>query len=814
MSPMPSLSRFSGARRAFLALACLLAIPGPVAAQEREAPADGGVGGPGAPDGGAGETRADGSGGGAADASEGADPTRGLDSLPDDAFVLEEDAVDPEPAPGPGDDSEAIDEEMFELREVEVSYEREDLFDVGGSAHVVDEDTLETYEPDDVHEIVLQVPGVYVRQEDAFGLRPNIGIRGANAERSKKVTLMEDGVLLGPAPYSAPAAYYFPIVTRMVGLEVFKGPSAVMYGPQTIGGAVNLVTRDVPVGPAAGIDVAGGLEPYGKVHAYGGYGGERAGILFEGVHLQSAGFKEIDGGGDAGFNKQEFMLKLRANSDLESRVFHRFDLKLGYSREISHETYLGLTDEDFRQDADRRYAASRLGRMDWDRAQIALSHTMQVGDSFDLITTAYHHQFERSWRKLNRFSGGPTLSEVLQNPDTAANRVFYEVLTGAADTSSPSVDALLIGTNARAFVSEGIQTRGRYRRERHGFSHQLEVGLRLHHDAIERTHTEDGYSMQDGELVPLDADTLLNTRNRGETTAFAAYGMYGLTFRGLTLKPGLRTEVISTALRNRLSDQRVQNDQRVIVPGIGAHYAFTDKLGVLAGVHQGFSPVAPGQPDEVEPERSINYELGTRYSDERTQLEAIGFFNDYSNLIGTCTFSVGCTDEMIDRQFNAGEVFVWGLETVASRTFEIADRFQLPIYLTYTYTDSRFQAAFDSDNPQFGDVEEDDRLPYVPRHQGALRVGFQQGSAYGVYVSATYVGEMREEAGRGDEPGLITDDYVLVDVVGEVELFEGLRAYAKVKNITNTQAIVSRRPFGARPTRPLFGMIGLKYELP
>ncbi|MFW6053620.1 MAG: TonB-dependent receptor plug domain-containing protein, partial [Persicimonas sp.] len=128
---------------------------------------------------------------------------------PDDAQPADE-------AAGEGDedsDSEE-DEDAVRLEAVEVQAER--MRNVGGVAHELDEEELERLEYDDPHDILLQVPGVYVRTEDGFGLRPNIGMRGANSERSKKVTLMEDGILFGPAPYSAPAAYYFPIVNRMV----------------------------------------------------------------------------------------------------------------------------------------------------------------------------------------------------------------------------------------------------------------------------------------------------------------------------------------------------------------------------------------------------------------------------------------------------------------------------------------------------------------------------------------------------------------------------------------------------------------------
>src|SRR5688572_16756011 len=162
-----------------------------------------------------------------------------------------------------------------------------------GSAHVVKKRDLERSEYDDPGAILQQVPGVYVRQEDGVGLRPNLGIRGANPDRSKKLTLMEDGILFGPAPYSAPAAYYFPLMTRMTQVRVVKGPAAILYGPHTVGGAVDLISRPVPSGTRGSVDLAGGEFGYRKLHAWFGSSDDRVGFLVEGVRLQNTGFTNL-----------------------------------------------------------------------------------------------------------------------------------------------------------------------------------------------------------------------------------------------------------------------------------------------------------------------------------------------------------------------------------------------------------------------------------------------------------------------------------------------------------------------------------------
>jgi Fe(3+) dicitrate transport protein len=689
---------------------------------------------------------------------------------------------------------------------------------VAGSAHRVGAAELERFEDDNVHRTLMRVPGVYVRGEDGYGLRPNIGLRGASSDRSKKITLMEDGVLFAPAPYSAPAAYYFPLVTRMSAVEVFKGPSSLRYGPNTIGGAINLVTRSIPMGHRFGADLAFGSELYMKQHLHYGYGTKHAGFVVEGVRLRSDGFKRQEGAAplpyaNTGFDKQEWMIKARVNTDPDRRFYHEGRVKLGFAHEVSNETYLGLGDDDFRADPRRRYAATALDRVRYQRTQVELGYAFVMLGHLQLVTTAYRQNFSRAWYRVDGFAGESML-DVLADPSGGRRAVYYEIMKGNQDSTSLD-QAIAIANNDRRFVSQGVQLSATWDLPKLGPVRQkLQFGARVHNDSITRFHTQDDYDMLSAKLVRNRTPRKTTEDSVGSALAFSTYLVDEVSLRNLLVTPGFRAEVIGTELADHRAGTVTEGKQRAFLPGIGAHYQIIQSLGVLAGVHQGFSPVSPGQPDGVKPEVAVNYELGLRFAKKFAHAEAIGFFSDYSNLTGECTDSGGCANDQTGDQFNAGRVIIGGLEASAQADVPTPVGLTVPLRASYTFTKTRFLESFVSDNPQWGSVQKGDELPYVPMHQLAVTAGVDWKSRGGAHLGLTYMSSMREVAGQGEpKPFDRTDAFAIVDATLYWQAMRELRVYAKAENLFDNAYVVSHRPFGARPGRPRFLYAGVKIDL-
>ncbi len=708
----------------------------------------------------------------------------------------------------------AHDEALQPIDTVTIIGRSGDVADVPGSAHVIDSEALEIFNDTDILRVLRTVPGVYIQEEEGFGLRPNIGIRGSGLDRSARIALLEDGILIAPAPYSAPSAYYFPTQRRMNALEVLKGPASVVVGPRTTGGALNMISTPIPDALGANADLRVGDYNTIDMHANLGDQGERVSWLIETVQSQNDGFKHIDGKNDGGtgYEIEDYVAKLQFDSDPDADVYQSLRFKLGYTDQTSDETYLGLTDEDFALDPLRRYAASDGDVFTSEHEQYQLSYVIDTGKSWRGEVTAYRNNFERNWYKLQSVNGA-SMGNVLDDPLTYATELGY--LKG--DTSPD--DTIFKRANNRSYYSQGVQAQIEWE---FGFGDTevaLTTGLRIHEDEEDRFQHENGYRMEDGMLVMTSAGAPGSNTNRVSDADSQAYFVNAEIRTGKwILTPGLRFEDVSLRRLDFATDDpsRGQGPTRVrknsvstMIPGMGALYRLNDDWRLLAGVHKGFNPPGPGS--SAEEESSRNIEIGTRYDNDRFHFEAIYFINDYDNLVGTVTESTGGGE--VGEQFDGGEVTVAGLELSANYDWRVGN-VDVPFGLQYTWTtEAGFDSAFESSFDPWGDVEVGDELPYIPEHQLRATTGLAA-ERWRVNLAANYVGQVRTRAGQGpfDDAESI-DARVVWNAFAAWQFTPKLATYLKLDNLLDESYVAARRPAGVRPGLPRTAYLGLTYRL-
>ena len=698
------------------------------------------------------------------------------------------------------------------------------LDEVPGSLHLITTKELKRFSYTDPLRTLRTVAGVNITEEDGFGLRPNIGLRGSGTERSSRITIMEDGVLIAPAPYTASSAYYFPSIARMSSVEILKGSSQIAFGPQTASGAINLISTQIPDVETASFSMSNGSFKNRYVHMYVGNSVTSSkgtfGYLIEFLEIGSDGFKTLDNDDPTGFIKSDRLAKLKWSSPVSASVQQSLQLKLADVTETSHETYLGLSEEDFAITPNRRYAASAQDVMNTNQTQAVLTHTVAPSKRLEIKTDIYRTTFHRNWYKLDRAvdSTGTTiaLGEILNSPDDFSEG--YSYLTGSSTIGSAGLD---VKANNRNYFAEGIQSRLIYTFGKAEVKNRIIFGSRFHRDLVDRFQWRDRYSMDNGTMELVTPGIHGTAGNRVESaSALANYLRATLHFGDFTLTPGLRHENISferydygSSDLERLGngDYRV-NSVSVLLPGVGLNYQISSALDVFTGVHRGFIP--PGSKPETEPELSINSELGVRFSHRNVSAQMVIFSNNYSNLLGADLNASGGTGS--GDLFNGGSAMANGLE------FELSvdplsglplDHFSMPVRIAYTYTDATFTNAFDSDFGAWGDVEVGDALPYLAPHQLSLVTSFEH-EKFAIDISGRYTSAMRTIAGQGvillSES---TDESLIFDTGIRYEVSNHLNVNLGVTNLLDRTYAVARRPYGLRPNMPRALRIGVSVNI-
>ena len=411
----------------------------------------------------------------------------------------------------------------------------EDQKKLAGSGQIISNADLLRAMDTDIQKILTAVPAVYMRTEEGYGLRPNISIRGTAIERSAKVAIMEDGVLVAPSPYTSSSAYYFPTTGRIHSVEVLKGPAAVSQGPQTIGGAINLISTPIPNAPSGKFVQELGENGMIRTHAYyGGTSGNFGGLVEVHEH-ESDGFDSIANvGGDTGFDKSDLMVKARYESGAHSLTLKMVDID-----ENSNQSYVGLSQASFNANPRQRYGATAYDKMMNDGEQTSLTYVGDF-DNFNVQFTSWQNDYHRDWFKVSDFN----------NDKEHGEQDDINELISDANNGSANAQAILDGQlpveieykhNNRYYTNEGYQ-----------FSinttlgiHDLTVGYRDMEDSESRVQAHE-YADQaaDGSLSPLYGYIGLNNSNNRlrESSATSYYLQDTMDFGRLNVTVGYRSE--------------------------------------------------------------------------------------------------------------------------------------------------------------------------------------------------------------------------------------------------------------------------------
>lgn len=695
-----------------------------------------------------------------------------------------------------------------------------------GSGSYIDNKTLSMLNQPNINHVLRLVPGVNIRDEEGFGLRPNIGLRGTSVNRSAKITLMEDGILIAPAPYADPSAYYFPTFARMHGVEVLKGSSQIKYGPYTIGGAINLLSTPIPQSFKGFAQISYGSFGTNQQRIWVGDSRKHFDYVVEFNRLASNGFKKLDGGGNTGFDRRDVMGKFRWHTAANARLPQSISLKVVQMSELGNESYLGLTYDDFQATPLRRYAATQKDQLNMNHHHVSLNHILAPNRNLSINTKVYYSGTFRDWARVNSI-GGTALNSILADP--YKHKKAYGIMVG---DSNGIID---YQSAARTYFSRGIESQIQYRMQWGEVETKAQLGIRYHEDQANRYATRSAYTMNQGMML-LSTDGIQGNQENQirNANSLAMFLNYSLQYKGLVVTPGIRFENIHFEFLNygtndlaRLGTalQTATNRMNMFIPGIGINYKL-NRQDVYAGVHKGFSP--PGMPalnagtDQARPETAINYEIGYRYELGSTRLDIAAFRSEYDNILGSDNMSGGGAGT--GAMFNAGNALIQGMELSFTTDLIKHGPWKLPLQLNYTFTDARFKDSFRNAGGDWGSgmIYQGDQIPFIPAHALTLNLGFEHKKC-AANISGRYVGATRTKPGQGSLLNPSENNtynqvnsiaaFLLLDFSVNYRLGGGFTMFSTVNNFTNNRSIVTNLPNGYRPNMPLSFMFGMKADI-
>lgn len=126
---------------------------------------------------------------------------------------------------------------------------------LGSSVSVITREQLQRKQTRFVSDVLREVPGVAVNRVGTFGSPTDVRIRGAEGNQTLVII---DGVKMNDPAAGGSFDFATLLASDIERIEVLRGPQATLYGSNTIGGVINIITKPGEAGVQGSARVEGG----------------------------------------------------------------------------------------------------------------------------------------------------------------------------------------------------------------------------------------------------------------------------------------------------------------------------------------------------------------------------------------------------------------------------------------------------------------------------------------------------------------------------------------------------------------------------
>ncbi|CAM3681612.1 TonB-dependent receptor family protein [Rheinheimera salexigens] len=618
------------------------------------------------------------------------------------------------------------------------------LLEQTGTVVVIDRKQIERIQPLSTEDILRRIPGINIKSEEETAIVSNFGIRGLSASESKSL-MLEDGVPVAPGLFVGNDRYFNPRIQRVEQIEVLKGSASLRYGPSTIGGVVNYQTKT----PDDGVKLTGRVGSFNMQEVSVEAGGKTvSGDAFAGIvatHASSDGYMD----------KDYEMTDLMAKAGVIFSNNQKLGIKVSRYENDANISYRGLLLGDYQAGADYNPAPDDYFLTD--RTAFDINHEWSLSSQATLKTVLYWSEMSRDYWRYNVDTAAS---------DAAGRWVYTDALTG----------------NNRSFDRLGLETRLSIDHNLFGLVSSSEFGLRLMQEEANDTRIR---------AVRSADRTGLNDRHRIDSAdSVAGYAQSRIELNDrFAVTPGLRIESYQQQRVDLTDDNATAKTSNTeYLPGVGVTYNLSQSAQLYGGVYRAFSPASNGvaldglTDQNLDGERSTNYELGLRGKQGAVNYEIAAFLMDFSNQVVTGNSNPNLS------QSNGGKTEHHGLEVMLG--YQLGGGFSIDSNATWVPT-SEFTSGDNAGN----------RLPYAPKFIANLALNYQQ-EQLSAALSAHHRGEQYGDASNtvdiptdaaGGIWGGLMPAYTVLDFTAQYHLADNVRIFGAVKNLTDKRYITGLR---------------------